>query len=58
MSCATSAEPIEMPLGIWTRVGRGKHVLEGGAHWCNLANTTEPFMCGDDTAFLSNYFRL
>ena len=22
-----------------------------GAHWCHLANTTEPFMCGGDTAF-------
>ena len=27
-----------------------------GAHWCNLANTTEPTMCGGDAAFLSNYF--
>jgi len=30
-------------------------VLDGGAHWLNLANTTEPFMCGGDAAFLSNY---
>jgi len=27
--CKT-AEPIEMPFGAWTRVGRGKHVLDGG----------------------------
>ena len=27
-----------------------------GAHWRNLANTTEPSMCGGDAAFLSNYF--
>jgi len=26
-----------------------------GAHWRNLANTTEPSMCGGDEAFLSNY---
>jgi len=32
MSCAKTAEPIEMPFGIWTRVGPRKHVLGGGAH--------------------------
>ena len=26
-----TAEPIEMPFGIWTQVGTGKHVL-GGVH--------------------------
>jgi len=31
MSCAKAAEPIEMPFGIWTRVGPRKHVL-GGVH--------------------------
>ena len=31
-------------------------MLCGGAHWCHLANTTEPSVCGDDVAFLSNYF--
>jgi len=25
------------------------------AHWRNLANMTEPCMCGGDAAFLSNY---
>jgi len=29
MSCAKTAEPIEMPLGTWTRVGTMKHVLDG-----------------------------
>jgi len=33
-----------------------KHVLGGGAHWRNLANTTELFMCASDATFLSNYF--
>ena len=27
VSCAKTAEPIEMPFGIWTRVVSGKHVL-------------------------------
>jgi len=29
--------------------------IRWGAHWRHLANTTEPFMCGSDAAFLSNY---
>jgi len=37
-------------------VGPREHVLDVGAHWRNLANTTEPSMCGGDAAFLSNYF--
>jgi len=30
MSCAKMAEPIEVPFGMWTRVGPTKHVLDGG----------------------------
>ena len=30
MSCAKTAEPIEMPFGLWTRMGRRDHVLDGG----------------------------
>jgi len=41
MSYAKIAELIEMPFGLWTQVGRWKHVLHG-AHWCNLANKIEP----------------
>ena len=55
MSCAQTAEPIEMPFGIWTPVGPRKHVLDGvhiGATWRMI----EPSMCGGDAAFLSNYF--
>jgi len=26
-----------------------------GTHWRNLQNMTEPFMCGGDAAFSSNY---
>jgi len=50
VSCAKTAEPIEM-FGLGTRVDPGKHVLGGGSHWRNLANTIEPSMCGGDAAF-------
>ena len=30
VSCAKTSEPIEMPFGLWTQVGRRKHVLHGG----------------------------
>jgi len=51
-----TTKPIEMLFGRWTRVGPRKHMLGGGAHRHNLANTSEPFMCGGDATFLSNYF--
>ena len=41
-------------LGVWTRVGSRKHVLDMGAHWRHLENTTEPSMCGGDAAFRQN----
>ena len=31
-------------------------MLDGGAYWRNQTNTIESLMCGDDAAFLSNYF--
>ena len=31
VSCAKTAEPIEMPFGVWTRVCSRKHLLDGGA---------------------------
>jgi len=31
VSCAKTAEPIEMPFGLWTRMGPRKHAL-GGVH--------------------------
>jgi len=37
-------------------MGPRKHVLDGGAHWRNLANTIEPSMCGGDASFVSSYF--
>jgi len=49
VSWLKTAEPIEMPFLLWTRVGRRKHLLHG-AHWRHLANTTEPSMCSSDVA--------
>ena len=42
---------IEMLSGVWSQVSPRKHVLDGGAHWRNLANTIEPSMCVGDAAF-------
>jgi len=37
-----------MPFGLWTPVDPRKDVLDVDAHRRNLANTSEPFMCGSD----------
>jgi len=55
VTCAKMAEPIEMSFVVWTQLDQRKHV-RWAAHWRNLANATEPSMCGFDAAFLSNYF--
>ena len=56
MSCAKTAEPIEMQFRMWTQVGSDKHILDAGAYWRNLGITNEPSVCGGYAAFLSNYF--
>jgi len=56
VSPAETSEPIEMSFELWMRVGPRKHVLDGDAHWRNLANTIELSMCGGDAVCLSNYF--
>jgi len=33
-----------------------KHALDERAHWRDLANMIEQFMCGGDMAFLLNHF--
>jgi len=38
VSCAKTAEPIEMLFGMWTRLGPRKHVLDVG---CTLAQPGE-----------------
>jgi len=45
------AEPIEMPFGLWTRVGQSKQVLRVGAQLRHLLNTIAPSMCGGDVVF-------
>jgi len=47
---AKMTEPIKISFEMWTRVGPRKHVLDGSADWCNLANMTEPSMCGGDAS--------
>ena len=37
MSLAKTAEPIEMPFGLWTLVGQRKHVLDGARPPCEGA---------------------
>jgi len=50
VSCADVAELIDLPFGLWTRVGQRKHKFShmcqmipmcphGRAHWRQLANT-------------------
>jgi len=55
MSCANSAEPIDMPLGLWTLVCRMKHVLHRGI----LAPPGEydwTVRLWQRCGFMSNYF--
>ena len=51
-----TAKLIEMPFGLWARIGPRNHVLGGGAYWCHLLSAIEPSMWGGNMAFLSNYF--
>jgi len=51
VTCAKTAEPIEMQFEMRTHVDSKKHVLDWGAHWRNLANAVEPSMCDEDAAF-------
>jgi len=48
VNCAKMAELIELPFGVWTRVGPKKHVLDAGAHWCHMI---EPSVYSGDAAF-------
>jgi len=59
VSCAETAEMIDLPFGLWTRVGRRKHKFSRirqvaptcphvTAHWRHLENRIEPSVCGGD----------
>jgi len=51
VSCAKTAEPIEMQFEILSRACPGNQVLYGsGAHWRHLANTIKPPVCCGDAA--------
>jgi len=65
VSCAKTAEPVDLPFGLWTRVGRRKHKFNrihqvapmrphGRAHWRHLANTIEPPICCGDAVLSTN----
>jgi len=60
---------IDVPFGLWTRVGRKKHKFSrirqvapmcpyGRTYWRHLANIIKPSICGGDAALcqLSDYF--
>jgi len=48
VSPAKTAEPVQMQFVMLSGAGPENHVLHGSAHWYNLANTIEPFVCGGD----------
>jgi len=61
VSCAKTADPIDLPFGLWTRMGQRKHWFNrvrqvapicphGRANWRHLAITIEPSVCCDDAA--------
>jgi len=46
MSCAKTAEPDRDAIWGMDLGGPKKACIRWGAHWCHLANTIEPSMCG------------
>jgi len=65
MSCAETAEPFDLPFGLWTSLGQRKYKFNrirqvaplcshGRAHCCHLANTIEP----SAAAAMRSFFKL
>jgi len=63
VSCAKTAELIDLPSGLWTLLGRKMHKFNrirqaatmcphGRTHCHHLANTIEPFVCGGDAPYV------
>ena len=50
MNPAKTAKLTEMLFGVWTGVVPRNHILDGGAHWLNMANTTEQSVYDGDAA--------
>jgi len=44
MSCAETAEAIDLPYGLWTRVGRRKHKFN---HICQVAPMYPTTLCSE-----------
>jgi len=66
VSCAEIAEPIDLPFGLWTRVGWRKHKFNhicqsmcphAWAHWRHLANTIEPSVGFGLASVVRNFMR-
>ena len=57
VSCAKTAEQMEMLFGLLCPLGPRKHVLDGDAHCCHLENIIEPFVCGSNAALCIYEFR-
>jgi len=63
VSCAKTAEPIDLPFGLWTWMGwrmhKFKHIrqvaptcLHWRTHFCHLVNTIEPSVYGSDAPYI------
>jgi len=61
VSCAKTADAIDLPFSLWTWLGQRKHKFNRVcqvapmyphvmAHWRHLANTIELSVCGGDAA--------
>ena len=53
ISCAKTAEPINLPFGLWTWVGQRSTcsiIFAKWHQWRHLANTIESSVCGGDAA--------
>jgi len=59
VSCAKTAEPIDLPFGLWTPLGRRMHkfnrirqVAPMCPHCRHLASRIEPSVCGGDAPYV------
>jgi len=63
VSSAKTAEPIDLPFGLWTQMGRRMHKFNrirqlasicphGSTHCRHLANTNEPSVYGGDAPYV------
>jgi len=55
VNCAKTAEPIEMPFLLLTRLNPVNHVLDGDTYGRQLANTIERSTCSSDAGYHRHY---